>query len=284
MKQTRPIRLKKTGRAADRLYRVNRTTIQCTAINIAMERRSQDRLTVDAPLLVFDRQTDQPIGQLVNLSPKGAMLVTIKPVKEGTSLKCRLDLATPIRDCHEFLFDADCLWCRRNVSEDRWESGYRLTVTGRDAELIQYLLLSLKLAEVELEDLPNVGWLEIENRRESARHSFKSVLAVFEPKNYRQIGELADLSIRGARIVMDDPPHQGDRVGLRIQLPKPVFHHEYLIFDAECRWCRKRKDSENFDVGFRIVNIAASESPILSYLLIHYGVPMENKRQTRVTQ
>lgn len=246
------------------------------------ERRNQTRYIPPGPLRVYNRATGKPIGRLANLSAKGAMLVTKGPVRESNVLKCRVDLEQPILGQKAVLFDAECLWSRKNVKAGWWESGYCLKVTGVDAELIQYLTLRFRLNGREARDIPDVKTVDMANRRESARYELTKKLAVYEQHSYRQIGWLADLSFRGMRIIGDRSLSRNTTVQCRVKLPREIFRQDYLVFETECMWSNRLGESGTFESGHRIMTIKPPHDIIIVYLLIHFGKPLPAQRRKRI--
>jgi hypothetical protein len=244
------------------------------------ERRKEDKRTAGKYMVVYDCLTKQSMGELVNLSSEGAMLVTPNPIKASTSFQCRVELWHPIMERHEIYFAAECRWCRKNVQADRWESGYRLAVAGIDAELISYLILGFKLCGWGEADMSDVKTAEIENRRNSVRYEFDDRLPVYESDSYRQVGELADLSIHGFRIVASKPSAKGKIVKCRVKLPKKIFQHEFLLLEAECMWCRESGD--HYESGYSTVNISKADTAVILHLLIHCARVQDTKRRGQV--
>jgi hypothetical protein len=112
------------------------------------EQREQKRHHIEKCLMVFDRDTEQYLGGMANLSPKGAMFVTQEPVKRSTVFRCRVELAQPIVNRSEVLFSAQCRWCRKNETKGWYESGYRLEAdSDEDQEVLSFLVLQFVIAE-----------------------------------------------------------------------------------------------------------------------------------------
>ncbi|MEW5794798.1 MAG: PilZ domain-containing protein [Candidatus Zixiibacteriota bacterium] len=235
------------------------------------ERRKNERHSSRKYLKVHDHSTRELLGRLVNLSSDGAMLITPGPVKVSGTRRCAVQLVDQIMGRDEIIFDAECRWCRKNVKEDRWESGYRLTVTGIDAVLISYLILGLKLRFWGEEDLPDAKTVEKRNRRKSDRYELDRPLPVFERNSYRQIGELADFSLSGIRIITPKPVDKDTVLHCRVKLPEQVFQREYLVLDVRCMWCRQGESGLGYESGYSIVNISRQDASIILHLLVHKG-------------
>lgn len=233
------------------------------------ERRKHTRLSPGKYLKVYNFSTSELIGELANLSSEGAMFITPEPIRESTSFRCRVPLSQPIMGHEELIFDAVCRWCRRNVGADRWESGYELTVTGIDIQLLSCLVLGFKLNSGHDEAMPEVRTVEMENRREATRFEFQEPMPVYEMHSYRQIGELADLSTLGIRMIGPKSFKKGSRVECRVRLPKHIFGQEYLCFQTTCMWCRKRDFKDEYESGHQFCGLSEQDAAIILHLLIH---------------
>lgn len=74
-----------------------------------IRRRATDELTV------YDLNTEQPIGQIENMTVKGMKMVVDKPVKPASIIYCRMDLPGKILGHKEVFFDAECRWCKKTI-------------------------------------------------------------------------------------------------------------------------------------------------------------------------
>jgi len=248
------------------------------------ERRKLERETPEKFLAVFDERNGEKIGQLANISYHGAMLITPDPVKTNTLFHCRVELTRPIMDREVIVFQAQCRWCRKNVSSGRWESGYKLTLEGVNAEMLSYLILSIKLGHWGDKNLKGVDTVEMDNRRITDRYDLDRPLPVFEFNRYRQIGELADISPKGARLITDKPIKKGDRIRFRILLPRKIFRQEYLVFEGQCRWSRRDKDGIRYESGYEMVDIDETDSVIILHLMIHYAHLQPTEKRIQIVK
>jgi hypothetical protein len=247
------------------------------------ERRHQHRHQPKVYLTVYDAATGAPLGQLVNMSSEGAMLVTPEPVKVGSRVRCRLNLPLRLMERDAIEFDAECRWCRKNIPANRWESGYQLAVASEDAEIIPYLIIGFEIGGWGDEGpLPEVKTIDLSNRRQSTRYEFDYNLPVYEFDNYRQIGELADLSTEGVRIISRRPVEKGDRLRCRVKLNRTIFQEDYLFLEVRCMWSREISGSTQFESGHRIVNISRRDAAIVMNLIFHDGRPCPGQRTARL--
>lgn len=247
-----------------------------------LNKRSHERHASDVRMYVYDAKTDLMIGKLANLSAAGAMIVTPEPIKSGTTFSCRMDLPKDILGHSSINFIAECRWSRKNIERDRWESGYRLTLTGIDLEMVDYLIIGFKLCGWADPELSAIQTVDLENRRRAVRYDFDQPLSVFEKCSYRQIGLLADLSVEGMRLLTQKPIEKDQLIECRIRLPKPIFRQEYLEMDAVCMWCRKGTRTAQHESGFRLVSVSRDNAAIILHLIIHYAHPQSTKARVQV--
>jgi len=245
------------------------------------ERRKHERQSQKEYIAVYDRESGDLFGELANLSSEGAMIVTKGPVKTQNTYFCRIGLSRPMSGRNEIIFDAECLWCRKNLKSGAWESGYRLSMSALDSMLIQYLSLSFKLGHWGDANLPGTQVVELENRRRSGRYELDEAIPVFEHGSYRQIGQVADLSAQGVRLISDRPISRGDTLHCRALLPKRIFQQEYLHFDAQCMWSREKENGQ-FESGNRITLISELDSAIILHLIIHNASFLPTKKRLKV--
>lgn len=112
------------------------------------DKRKHKRHETRDLLTVVDRETAQPIADLANLSPDGAMFITRESVKIGHLFKCRLELPQPILGRSDIWFDAECRWCMKTKTPGQYESGFSLmNVSELDSEVISYLILRCVIDE-----------------------------------------------------------------------------------------------------------------------------------------
>jgi hypothetical protein len=248
------------------------------------ERRKQDRLNPKKFWNVYDRQTKQQIGKLVNLSSEGAMFITPRPAKASTTYQCRVELPLELLGQPEIIFDAECRWCRKNVKADQWESGYKLNVAGKHAKSISYLVLTLKLGYWGDENIADATTREMESRRRQIRYELEEMLPVYELQSYRQIGYLADLSIQGARLITKKRIKKDALNHCRVALSRSIPQQEYLVFDSMCMWCRRSSDGVQYESGHRIVNISEKDSAVLLNLLIHHAEAQLTTKRIQVVK
>ena len=105
------------------------------------ERRKLKRKHLRHHLMIFDRNTDEITGYLVDLTPEGVMLTSKSPVKIGATFNLRMALPDKIRGSWRVAFDARSVWSRKDAITGFYKTGFRvLELTNGNSETIQILL------------------------------------------------------------------------------------------------------------------------------------------------
>lgn len=235
-----------------------------------MDKRAGLRYNPKSCIAVLDRNTNKPIGSLANLSKNGAMFLTAESVKISSKFSCKIEFQKPIMDRDEIWFDATCCWCRKNIKNNVWESGYKLEVSGIDSELVSYLSLSFVLHNLEYPSVEEPKTIQLENRRTNTRYEPKDYFPVFAKQNSNQVGDIVDISQGGIMMTTDVFHEKGSIVEYRAKLPKRIFQRDYLIFKAECCWSKKIDKTDKYEIGLKFINLSEKDSVIILHLMIHH--------------
>lgn len=92
-------------------------------------------------LKTYDRTNDQLIGHVVDLTTEGVMLLSENPIEPDTAFRLRVELPETIRGRTDITFDAESIWCKKDVNPDFYDTGFRLlTVSREDVALIEVLI------------------------------------------------------------------------------------------------------------------------------------------------
>jgi len=104
--------------------------------------RKTIRYTVKDQYPVFHQHSYHEIGKLVNLSIDGSSLLTPNLVKEGIFLNCRVKLPETIFQREYLIFDAECMWSKKDELTGWYRSGLKLqNVSEHDRVIIYHLIL-----------------------------------------------------------------------------------------------------------------------------------------------
>ena len=95
-------------------------------------------------LRVFDIRTGELVGQIVNITVEGMMLVRERPIELGQTMQLRMALPSEIDGTYEVRFNAKSLWCRKDVNPDFYVAGFHFeNITPRDQDVIESLVQAL---------------------------------------------------------------------------------------------------------------------------------------------
>ena len=79
-------------------------------------------------LRVFDSETNKLVGYIGDISTKGVMLVSEKPIKTDKvySLSLHLNPTNDRREPRVVKFDARSIWCKNDVNPELYDTGFEL--------------------------------------------------------------------------------------------------------------------------------------------------------------
>jgi hypothetical protein len=92
-------------------------------------------------LRVFEQESDRLVGNLVDITPEGIMLVSDAELDPGREYELRMDLPTDVYNNGRLLFKAVCIWSKNDINPEFYDSGFRLLDVNPEAELcIKHLI------------------------------------------------------------------------------------------------------------------------------------------------
>lgn len=77
-------------------------------------------------LRVFDHKTGQLVGNLVDISTKGIMVVSDDAIPSNTRYHLRMVLPDSVEGSKEVDFEAESRWCRNDANRDFYDTGFEL--------------------------------------------------------------------------------------------------------------------------------------------------------------
>ena len=105
------------------------------------EKRRLKRRHLIYYLRVFDRNDDQLIGHLTDITVEGMMLISEEPIKTNTVFQARMVLPTGIEGHKPVNFDIGSVWCHRDVNPNFYATGFQLIdISPEDVETINSLI------------------------------------------------------------------------------------------------------------------------------------------------
>lgn len=75
---------------------------------------------------VFDRKTGQLIGQMADVTPEGAMIISGRPLDIDQDYQLRLDLPDTIFEQAHMDIDARSVWCQPDLEPSLFNTGFQL--------------------------------------------------------------------------------------------------------------------------------------------------------------
>ena len=105
------------------------------------DQRSLERKQLIFYLKVFDRNSDDIVGKLKDVTPEGIMLTSEKPIEVDLRYQLRMVLPPEFAERKYLVFDAKSLWCKESDYHDLYDAGFILIdVSPADKSLIARLI------------------------------------------------------------------------------------------------------------------------------------------------
>ncbi len=105
------------------------------------ERRKFKRIHLIHYLTIFERDTNKLLGNLVDITPEGILIITEKPVEKGQVFHFRMNLPEDFTEAQELNFDVESVWCEVDINPDLFAVGYHLLNTPEEDIAIIYKLI-----------------------------------------------------------------------------------------------------------------------------------------------
>ncbi|WP_341706364.1 PilZ domain-containing protein [Halopseudomonas sp.] len=97
------------------------------------ERRRLERHIVSSSLEVFDLDTGDHLGRVVDLHEEGLMLLSNRPVDLNRAFALQINLPMTLNGVKEFLLDAESLWNRVSINGEQFWTGMHFTNLPEEA-------------------------------------------------------------------------------------------------------------------------------------------------------
>ncbi|MGB8212980.1 MAG: PilZ domain-containing protein [Anaerolineales bacterium] len=90
---------------------------------------------------VYDAATLHQIGNLVDITPRGIMVVSEHPLPEGQTTRLRMELTSEVTEKPFMEFSAHSKWCEPDIIPNMYNTGFEiLDLAPEDAEIIQRII------------------------------------------------------------------------------------------------------------------------------------------------
>jgi hypothetical protein len=112
------------------------------------DRRLLPRKIASQRIQVRDINTDRHLGEVVNLTSEGLMIISVEPVENNLVFQLDLELRTPYRGYSCLRLGVESLWCSVANEAQRFWTGFRIIDVSLDTiEIIESLIDSWDLDE-----------------------------------------------------------------------------------------------------------------------------------------
>jgi hypothetical protein len=90
---------------------------------------------------IYDAATRQQIGNLVDITPEGIMIVGERPIPEGKTCRLRMELSSEVAEKPFLEFSALSKWCKSDVTPNLYNTGFEiLGLPTEDIEIIHRII------------------------------------------------------------------------------------------------------------------------------------------------
>ncbi|WP_456440070.1 PilZ domain-containing protein [Caldithrix abyssi] len=105
------------------------------------EQRKLQRRHLIYYLRVFDNDTNEVIGHLINITPEGIMIMSEKPLETNKLYHLRMDLPADVFHKSIIEFEAESRWCKKDVNPEFYDTGFSIkNLAYEDGRLIEKLI------------------------------------------------------------------------------------------------------------------------------------------------
>lgn len=107
----------------------------------ALDRRIQQRRHIVYYLKVYDLDSGELVGRLVDVTVTGIHVISETPLEPGVELTLVLYLPDEILRRETVIMPSRLLWCRPDVNPDYWGMGFEfLGIGSADATILESLI------------------------------------------------------------------------------------------------------------------------------------------------
>ncbi|MEN8189072.1 MAG: PilZ domain-containing protein [Thermodesulfobacteriota bacterium] len=106
------------------------------------EKRLIERRHLAFYLRVFDGMSSRIVGNLVDISPKGVMVLSDERVAVNEDYRLRMRLPAEVVKDEELIFSATSRWCQKDVNPDFYLIGFQINDMEPETRLVVEQLIS----------------------------------------------------------------------------------------------------------------------------------------------
>jgi len=114
--------------------------------------RRQERIELIYYLRLFDTETNQSIGHLVNVNPEGIKVIGERLLSSGETHTFAMDLPRHFGPQRQIVFAAQIVWSRLPPDSQFYSSGLKLlSVSEQDRALLERLMQDFDREEISFD-------------------------------------------------------------------------------------------------------------------------------------
>ncbi|MBM9605163.1 PilZ domain-containing protein [Desulfopila inferna] len=92
----------------------------------SQERREVERKYLVYYLRVFDGMSSKVLGHIINLSSRGAMLLSDDAIAVNKDFRLRIQLPAEASERRDLMLDATSLWCKKDTNPNFFLAGFQI--------------------------------------------------------------------------------------------------------------------------------------------------------------
>jgi len=100
------------------------------------EKRKQTRRIAREKYDLFDTNSGEHMGVLVNMTTEGMMLFSHAPISPDSVFQLEMRLPRPFHDAERIAFGAEALWCMRASENGHYWTGFRIIDIADETETL----------------------------------------------------------------------------------------------------------------------------------------------------
>jgi hypothetical protein len=105
------------------------------------EQRKIDRRFLLYYMRIYNAANLQQIGNLVDITPAGIMVVSDHPLPEGQTTRLRVEVTEEVSDKPFMEFSALSKWCEPDIIPHMYNTGFEiLDLTPEDSDIILHII------------------------------------------------------------------------------------------------------------------------------------------------
>jgi len=103
---------------------------------LSQNRRSRKRVNLSFYLIAKDAATSEALGNIVDITPAGFLLLSAKELVPQANISVNIDLPEPVDDCQLINCICEIKRCRKSANPDFYEVGFDITYASSQTKLI----------------------------------------------------------------------------------------------------------------------------------------------------